>query len=102
MNTQRSFADVAAALAAAEAELQQLRSVAASCGDAEEVADLRAAAAAEQLRRAALEGEVRACREREAAATAGVDASRDEAVKYKNDLSKWAQRAHVQAHPPHT
>ena len=89
MNTQRSFADVAAALAAAEAELQRLRSVPSACGDAEEVAVLRAAAAAEQQRRAALEGEVHAWREREAAASAGVDASRDEVAKHKDDLSKW-------------
>ena len=91
VNTQRSFADITAALALAEAELQQLRSsAAAGCGGGgEEVAELRAAADAELQRRVMLEGELQAWREREAAVCAGADSSRNEAEKCKADVSKY-------------
>ena len=93
VNTQRSFADITAALALAEAELQQLRSSAAAGGGGggggEEVAGLRAAADAELQRRVMLEGELQAWREREAAVCAGADSSRNEAEKCKADVSKY-------------
>jgi hypothetical protein len=88
VNTQRSFADIAAALAAAEAELQQLRSSAATVGDAGDVDALRAAAAAESQRRVLLEGELQSWKEREAAVSAGVHSSRDEAAKCRADLAR--------------
>ncbi len=90
VNTQRSFADIAAALAAAEAELQQLRSSAASSGDADEVSSLRAAAATESQRRSLLEGELQALRERAAAAAPSAGWSQDESAKCRADLAKCA------------
>ena len=88
VNTQRSFADIAAALAAAEAELQRLRSSAAPTSDADEVSSLRAAAASESQRRALLESEMHALRERAAAAAPGAGWSADESAKCRADLSK--------------
>ncbi len=88
VNTQRSFADISAALAAAEAELQRLRSSAAPTGVTDEVSSLRAAAAAESQRRALLESELQALRERAAAAAPAAGWSADESAKCRADLSK--------------
>ncbi len=87
VNTQRSYADVAAALAAAQAELQRLRasssssSAAAAAVAAAETTSPRAAAAES-------EGEVREATQRDVLPSARSFASQDELAECKADLAK--------------
>jgi septal ring factor EnvC (AmiA/AmiB activator) len=88
VNTQRSYADVAAALAAAQAELQRLRASSSSSSAAAAAAVAAAETTSPRAAAAESEGEVREATQRDVLPSARSFASQDELAECKADLAK--------------